>query len=106
MADKSTGGPEHTIKVGGVQIALWVNSSKKGTFSSVTIDRSYKDGDEWKRTKTFRLTDLVKIQIGISKLLEYLYIKDVISPTSYVNDKDVISPTSYVNDKEKNDVPF
>ena len=88
MADK----PEHTIKVGGIQIALWSNTGDKGTLYSVTMDRSYKDNDKWKRSKTFRINDLVKIQLGINKLLEYLYIKDA---------QDVISTDSYVKDSPK-----
>ena len=72
--------PEHTVKVGGIQLSLWTNDTGKGTFHSVTIDKSYKDGDSWKHTKSFKPTDLVKVQLGITKILEYLYVKDVITP--------------------------
>jgi len=72
--------PEKTIKVGGIQLAIWNNETSKGTFQSITIDKSYKDGDNWKRTKSFKPNDLVKLQLGISKVLEHLYIKDVITP--------------------------
>jgi len=73
--------PEKTIKIGGIQIAVWSNETTKGTFQSITIDKSYKDGETWKRTKSFKPTDLVKLQLGISKVLEYLYLKpDVITP--------------------------
>ena len=73
--------PEHTIRVGGIQIAVWSNETTKGTFQSITIDKSYKDGETWKRTKSFKPADLVKLQLGISKVLEYLYLKpDVLSP--------------------------
>lgn len=77
----STSAPEKTIKIGGIQIAVWSNETTKGTFQSITIDKSYKDGDSWKRTKSFKPTDLVKLQLGIGKVLEYLYLKpDVITP--------------------------
>lgn len=73
--------PEHTIRCGGIQIAVWSNDTGKGVFQSITIDKSYKDGDTWKRTKSFKPTDLVKLQLGIAKVLEYLYLKpDVIQP--------------------------
>ena len=75
------GTPIKTVKVGGIQLAIWANETSKGTFNSITIDKSYKDGDEWKRTKSFKPADLVKLQLGISKVLEYLYLKpDVITP--------------------------
>lgn len=77
----SSSKPEKTIRVGGIQIAVWSNETTKGTFQSITIDKSYKDGDTWKRTKSFKPADLVKLQLGISKVLEYLYLKpDVITP--------------------------
>ena len=83
--------PEHTIRVGGIQIAVWSNETTKGTFQSITIDKSYKDGETWKRTKSFKPADLVKLQLGISKVLEYLYLKpDVITPQ--VADSKGISP--------------
>lgn len=73
--------PEKTIRIGGIQIAIWSNDTGKGVFHSITIDKSYKDGDTWKRTKSLKPTDLIKVQLGINKVLEYLYLKpDVIQP--------------------------
>jgi len=73
--------PEKTIRCGGIQIAIWSNETSKGTFQSITIDKSYKDGETWKRTKSFKATDLPKIALGITKVLEYLYLKpDVVAP--------------------------
>ena len=73
--------PEKTIKVGGIQLAIWTNETTKGTFQSITIDKSYKDGETWKHTKSLKPSDLVKVQLGITKVLEYLFLKpDVITP--------------------------
>lgn len=73
--------PEHTVKCGGIQLAIWANETTKGIFHSITIDKSYKDKDEWKQTKSLKPADLVKVQIGLTKVLEYLYLKpDVITP--------------------------
>lgn len=75
--------PEKTIKVGGIQLAIWANDTGKGVFHSITIDKFYKDKDEWKRTKSFKPVDIVKLQLGLTKVLEYLYLKpDVITPKS------------------------
>ncbi len=76
----SSSKPEHTIRCGGIQIAIWSNETAKGTFQSITVDKSYKEGDVWKRTKSFKPTDLVKLQLGINEVLKYLYVKDVITP--------------------------
>ena len=72
--------PEKTVKVGGIQLSIWANDTGKGVFHSITIDKSYKDGDSWKRTKSFKPTDLMKVQLGITEVLKYLYVKDVITP--------------------------
>ena len=75
------GTPEKTVRCGGIQLAIWSNETSKGTFQSVTIDKSYKDGETWKRTKSFKPSDLVKLQLGLNKVLEYLYLKpDMITP--------------------------
>ncbi len=77
----SSSKPEKTVKCGGIQLAIWSNETTKGTFHSITIDKSYKDGADWKSTKSLKPADLVKVQIGITKVLEYLYLKpDVITP--------------------------
>lgn len=73
--------PEKTIKAGGIQLSVWSNETPKGIFQSVTIKKSYKDGDVWKESKSFKPTDLVKLQLCINKVLEYLFVKDVITPT-------------------------
>ena len=85
--------PEHTVRCGGIQLAIWSNETPKGNFQSITIDKSYKDKDgEWKRTKSFKPADLVKLQLGINKVIEYLFLKpDVITPKS---DSDIVGGTT------------
>ena len=73
--------PEKTIRIGGIQFSIWSNETSKGNFQSITIDKSYKDEKgEWKRTKSFKSSDLVKVQLGLTEVLKYLYLKDVITP--------------------------
>lgn len=43
-----------------LQIAVWQNDSSNGTFFTASMQRSYKDGDEWKRTQaTLNRDDLL-----------------------------------------------
>lgn len=78
----SSSKPEHTIRCGGIQLAVWNNETSKGVFQSVTIKKSYKDSSgNWKETNSLKPSDLVKVQLGLNKVLEYLYLKpDVITP--------------------------
>lgn len=72
--------PEHTVRVGGIQLSVWPNQTEKGIYHNVTITKSYKIGDEYKKTNNFKPNDLTFILIGINKLLEYFYCKTVIVP--------------------------
>jgi len=74
--------PIHNIRVGGIQIAVWENETEKGKMRSITIDKSYKAGAEWKRTKSFKDSDLPKIIMGLEEVLRTLYLKvDIIPET-------------------------
>jgi hypothetical protein len=43
-----------------LQIAVWQNDSSNGTFFTASMQRSYKDGEEWKRTQaTLNRDDLL-----------------------------------------------
>lgn len=42
--------PVHKIRIGNITASIWANEGQKGTFYNVTINRSYKDGIQWKDT--------------------------------------------------------
>ena len=71
--------PIHTVKVGAIQFSVWENEvgKDKNIMRSVTIDKSYKSGEEWKTTKNFSANDIPKVILGCNKVMEFLYIKDV-----------------------------
>jgi hypothetical protein len=57
MADKK---PATTIKFFPLSAAIWRNETKDGkAFYSVTFERSYKDGDNWKSSDSFNGSDLL-----------------------------------------------
>ena len=74
--------PEHSVRVGGIQIAVWTNETTKGVMRSVTIDKSYKDlKGEWQRTKSYKDSDLPKIVLGLQEVMKKLWLKgEVIEP--------------------------
>jgi hypothetical protein len=53
--------PAKTFRVGLLSASVWENETDNGTFHSVTLERAYKDGEEWKYTNTFRLEDLCNV---------------------------------------------
>jgi hypothetical protein len=58
--------PAHKIRSGAIEVAIWAKSGEKGAFYSVTMSRSYKQGDEWKQADSFSGDDV----LVLSKLLD------------------------------------
>ena len=62
--------PEHTIRYGRVEVAIWQRQSEDRTWYSFSLSRSYKDKDEqWQRTSKLDEDDL----LPTAKALEEAY---------------------------------
>jgi len=70
--------PIKSIRVGAIQLSIWENPMKgKDEFiRSCTISKSYKMGEEWKTTTSFKMADLPLIQVAMQKALEFHYLKE------------------------------
>lgn len=78
--------PEKNIKLGGIQIAAWKNSSEKGEWNSYSIDKSYKDEKgEWKTTKTYSDHDLPNIIACLQKIMSDRLV--ITNPSQEVSDE-------------------
>jgi hypothetical protein len=70
MSDKTTSDkarkPAHKLRDGAIEVAIWRNEGEKGPWYSVTANRSYKQGEEWKQTDSFGQDDL----LALAKLLD------------------------------------
>ena len=50
--------PEHKIRAGGVEVAIWRNTDTEGkSYYTFTINKSYKKGEEWRNTQTLNKND-------------------------------------------------
>ncbi len=58
--------PVARIRIGNITAAVWKNETANGGFHSVTLQRSYKEGDQWKQTHSFGHDDL----LNAAKVLE------------------------------------
>jgi hypothetical protein len=68
---KSTGkAPIDKIKYGGLTLDIWENSGDKGKFYTFTLQRSYKQGNDWKNTNSLRVNDLPKAILALQKAYE------------------------------------
>lgn len=54
--------PAHQVRVGRIQGTVWKNDGKDGAWYSVSITRSYQDGQkQWKQAATFGRDDLLVV---------------------------------------------
>jgi hypothetical protein len=52
----------------GTKVKLWNNTGKNGEFQTISIERSDKDGDEWKTQKvSLNADDLLSVARGLEK---------------------------------------
>jgi hypothetical protein len=63
-------GPVDKIKFGGITVDVWENSGEHSKFYTFTLQRSYKQGNEWKNTNSLRAQDLPKAILALQKAYE------------------------------------
>lgn len=70
--------PKQKFKAGAIAATVWGNETlKEGevvTYSTVSLDRSYKDKKtgEWKQTNSLRVSDIPRATLVLNKAYEYL----------------------------------
>jgi len=69
--------PEAKFSVGAVHVAVWKNESKEGNqFSTVSLNRVYKQGDEWKQANSLKESDIPKAILALQKAYEHISLKE------------------------------
>lgn len=72
----NTNKPIRIFKCGAIRAAVWRNTitrnGKEIVTHSVQIDRTFKDGEQFKKTNIFFLQDLHKVEIVARRALEFL----------------------------------
>ncbi|MBS3119405.1 hypothetical protein J4475_01125 [Candidatus Woesearchaeota archaeon] len=68
--------PEKKFRIGPVSATVWKNQGQKGSFSTVQLQRGYKDAkDVWQNTNSLRVSDLPRAVLALNKAYEYLALK-------------------------------
>ncbi len=67
--------PEKIFRIGAVSASVFVNSTEDGrAFRSVSLQRSFKNGEEWKTASSFALSELPSavavLQMAMSHVAE------------------------------------
>jgi len=53
--------PAKSIRLGAIEAAIWENEGKNGPFYSVTVKRSYREGETWKDSVSFGERDCIAL---------------------------------------------
>jgi len=68
--------PEKRLKCGPITASIWSQGKtvqgEMVKFYSINIDKTYKDGDNWKHTTSFAVEDLPKVALLANEVYRYL----------------------------------
>lgn len=68
--------PIKSVKIGGIEVAIWENFSRDGKkFFTTTLERNYKDGEDWKKTNSLRNNDLPKAILALQEAYHFVSIE-------------------------------
>lgn len=65
--------PAHEVRLGRIKATIWENETEQGTRHNVTVNRLYKDGDEWKQTASFGREDLPLVAKVVDLAHSWIY---------------------------------
>ena len=71
--------PEKKFNCGSISASIWANTKAVNgeavKFYSVTINKAYKEEDEWKYTDSFNIEDLPKVALVANEAYKYIRLK-------------------------------
>lgn len=64
--------PIASLRIGRLEAAIWENPREQGVFHSVTVTRSYRDGENYKSTHSYDPADLANVAKLVNWAADYL----------------------------------
>ena len=72
--------PEKKFSCGSISASIWANTKvvtgEKIKIYSVTINKAYKEGENWKYTNSFNIEDLPKVALVATEAYQYMRLKE------------------------------
>jgi hypothetical protein len=62
----------HKIRHGAISASIWRQETEKGPMFNVSIQRTYKDGDEWKSSTSFGMQNLLVVSLIATRAFEWI----------------------------------
>ncbi|MBI4139428.1 hypothetical protein HY483_00525 [Candidatus Woesearchaeota archaeon] len=72
----SMGMPVRKFRAGLIHATVWNNSNVKGEFKTVTFEKRYKKGDEWKSTNSLGVNDLAKAIVVLTRAFDFVALNE------------------------------
>ncbi len=80
MEDFTMTKPEKKFICGSISASIWANTKvvtgETVKFYSVTINKAYKEGEEWKHTNSFNIEDLPKVALVANEAYKYVRLRE------------------------------
>jgi len=71
--------PEKKFSCGSISASIWANTKvvtgETVKFYSVTFNKVYKEGEDWKYTDSFNIEDLPKVALVANEAYKYIRLK-------------------------------
>lgn len=71
--------PEKKFNCGPISASIWANTKtvngRTVKFYSVTINKAYKEDEDWKHTDSFNIEDLPKVALVANEAYKYIKLK-------------------------------
>ena len=72
--------PEKKFNCGSISASIWANTwvvnGEAVKLYSVTINKAFKEGDEWKYTDSFNIEDLPKVALVANEAYKYMRLRE------------------------------
>jgi hypothetical protein len=65
--------PVHEVRLGRIKAAVWENTTENGVRHNVTINRLYKDGNQWKDSASFGRDDLPLVMKVVDQAHDWIF---------------------------------
>lgn len=72
MSANGNKGPVHVVRLGNISATLWDNTSKSSTWYATDISRNYQEQGEWRKSSSFRPSDLPVVQAVAKAALDWI----------------------------------
>ena len=72
--------PEKKFNCGSISASIWANTravnGEAVKLYSVTINKAFKEGEEWKYTDSFNIDDLPKVALVANEAYKYMRLRE------------------------------